>query len=219
MGKRVGLLAGLLVLALGSGVVAQEPSPPPWFGGRVEMPEHGFAVILPDDWVAFDTGADVDGQVEAAQTRLTGLPESEFADLRMVVTDALAEGFQLFALEFSEQVIQGQVEAHSCIFTVLPDVARQLDEAFMDRLFLTVANNELVTDVERPTPVNLAAGPGWMLAAMSQNPYDADDWGPTVIYVAEGGDDAFSVVCTGPVRPDDDWLSIAETFEFLPEEE
>jgi hypothetical protein len=41
MGKRVGILAGLLVLVLGSGVAAQEPSPepPPWFGGRVEMPE------------------------------------------------------------------------------------------------------------------------------------------------------------------------------------
>ena len=70
MGKRVGLLAGLLVLALGSGVVAQgaspPASPPPWFGGHVDMPEHGFAVTLPDDWVALDPIVDLTAQLEAA---------------------------------------------------------------------------------------------------------------------------------------------------------
>ena len=59
MGKRTGLLAGLLVAALGSGVVAQSPSSPPWFGGRVEMPGHGFAWTLPDGWVGFDPSADI----------------------------------------------------------------------------------------------------------------------------------------------------------------
>ena len=27
------------------------------------------------------------------------------------------------------------------------------------------------------------------------------------------------LICTSDLRPDDDWLSIAETFEFLPAEE
>ena len=51
MGKRVGLLAGLLVLALGSGVVAQEPSPGPGMQEpRFEVPGSGFSLAIPADW-------------------------------------------------------------------------------------------------------------------------------------------------------------------------
>jgi hypothetical protein len=68
MHRRVGLLAELSVLALGSGGLAQAPSPepPPRFGGRVEMPEHGFAVTVPDDWVALDLAVDEASRLEAA---------------------------------------------------------------------------------------------------------------------------------------------------------
>ena len=55
MGNRVGLLAGLLVVALGSGVGAEEPAPtyrpetPSW---RIEVPEAGLALGLPRGWEA-----------------------------------------------------------------------------------------------------------------------------------------------------------------------
>ncbi len=51
MGKRVGVLTGLLVLALGSGAVAQSPSAhlePQRM--RVEVPEAGVAFSHPPDW-------------------------------------------------------------------------------------------------------------------------------------------------------------------------
>ena len=68
MGKRAGLLAGLLVMALGSGVAAQEPSPEPapWFGGRAEMPEHGFAITVPAGMVAFSSSSDLGEQARQA---------------------------------------------------------------------------------------------------------------------------------------------------------
>jgi hypothetical protein len=40
-----------------------------------------------------------------------------------------------------------------------------------------------------------------------------------VIYFGEEGGSVFNIWCAGPERSDDDWLSVAETFEFLPAEE
>ncbi len=43
---------------------------------------------------------------------------------------------------------------------------------------------------------------------------------PTSAYVLAMGDGVFMAVCnTYAARPDDDWLSIVETIEFLPAEE
>ena len=44
----------------------EDASPPPWLGGRVELPEQGFAVTLPDDWAGFDTEVDVANDQRAA---------------------------------------------------------------------------------------------------------------------------------------------------------
>jgi hypothetical protein len=51
MGKRVGPLAMLLVLVLGSGAMAQEPSPTPGWQ-RAEFSGSGFAIQVPLDWVS-----------------------------------------------------------------------------------------------------------------------------------------------------------------------
>ena len=67
-----GLLGATSTLTLESGTLAQSPSPPPWLGGRVEMPEHGFAITLPGDWVGLDTAADALAQ-RARGIRLPGL--------------------------------------------------------------------------------------------------------------------------------------------------
>ena len=49
---RLSLVGTVMVLLLAgtASTLAQSPSPepPPWLGGRVEMPEHGFAVAVPD---------------------------------------------------------------------------------------------------------------------------------------------------------------------------
>ncbi len=74
VGKRVGLLAGLLVLVLGTGVVAREPSPGPvGLGGRVEVPGAGFALAFPDDW---------------AWVRRSGLDAGSLGEMLSNVTDS-----------------------------------------------------------------------------------------------------------------------------------
>ena len=85
----VGVAIALMVIAVrpagASGGVAsqatsQGPSPPPWFGGRVEMPEHRFALALPSDWlyadalVVPDDWWDLDNGPPADQAR--GLPRA-----------------------------------------------------------------------------------------------------------------------------------------------
>jgi len=64
----IALLAACLLGTSTVPALAQETSPPPWFGGRVEMPEHGFAVTIPEDWMAFDLGADTE-PVKPDETR------------------------------------------------------------------------------------------------------------------------------------------------------
>ena len=46
--------------------------------------------------------------------------------------------------------------------------------------------------------------------------YD-DDWGRS-IYMLTDGQVAATLLCIAPAPPDDGWLSVAETFEFLPAE-
>ncbi len=112
---RVGLLVMALVMALGFGAVAQEasPEPPPWFGGRVEMPEYGFAVTLPDDWVAFDPAADAPSQAAAAVEALdlTAWPidEADFVGMLAAVEDL---GFHLLS--------QNATSTSSCVWTAAP---------------------------------------------------------------------------------------------------
>lgn len=210
MRKRVGSLAGLLVLALGSGTVAQSPSPdpPPWFGGRVEMPEHGFAVTLPDDWVAFDTSADAVSQVGAASgfVDLTGWVEDE-AGLVGLLEDTPAE------------LLVGSGGGTSvCGLGALyrgPVVSADDSEGFATHMYDTFVDAPQAYDVELPQPVDLPGGPAYLMR-WSEGELRL----PSSMYLRVMDGLAFAMWCgTEDARPDDDWLSIAETFEFLPVEE
>ena len=211
MGKRVGLLAGLLVLALGSGVVAQEPSPepPPWFGGRVEMPEHGFAVTGPDHWVAFDATGDVDEQVRTAVTML---------DLELFEASAqsIAESLRSAGQSGSQLVFMDPTRDTSCQFAVWPaDQMGDLDQVAA-MMHAAVSTDDTVTDLQLPAEVALAAGAGRLITWRSIG--EVEDATYIATYMGKGVM-AFMVVCVGEERAEDDWLSIAETFEFLPAEE
>ena len=61
----------VLVGTMASGALGQSPSPdpPPWFGGRVEMPEHGFALTVPEGWVARDPAGDLVAQIDVVLAR------------------------------------------------------------------------------------------------------------------------------------------------------
>jgi hypothetical protein len=74
-----GIVIALLILATrtagaadGVGVGATpHASPPPWFGGGVELPRYGLALTVPDGWVAVDLTADIDEQAALLASRVT----------------------------------------------------------------------------------------------------------------------------------------------------
>ena len=177
MGKRVGLLTGLLVLALGSGVVAQEPSPepPPWFGGRVEMPENGFAVTVPDGWIAFDLEGDVVAQVEAVQARAPETPTETLDGWRSGLTAMSAVGGGLLALELSDVVKQ------SCSLQVqwggLP-----LEDVLVEIRYEDMVAHDIFVEVMPPRPVAIEGGHGWLFAASRRDSYYADGQGWLAMY-------------------------------------
>ena len=203
MSRRVGLLAGLLVLTLGSGVVAQEPSPepPPWFGGRVEMPEHGFAVTLPDDWVAFDPSADVYEQARRALEAERGpeVSEEEILTVALLLDDVRRNERQLAVFTKSWS---------GCGVTVVPDTHIDLDVGAAE-LRALISSQEGVVEVGVPEVLELHAGPARLVR------YRSPDGSEMGTYIGDGSDATFIIACGGA---SDDWLSIAETFEFLPAE-
>ena len=82
------------------------------------MPEHGFAVTVPDGWVAFDVSvdADIDAQVEAAQAALSAYDLTSF---REQLGAAAAEGAHLHAIEVSEMIGERQLHGRVCWFGVV----------------------------------------------------------------------------------------------------
>ena len=195
-----------LVLALSSGAVAQEPSPepPPWFGGRVEMLEHGFAVTLPEGAFAFDLTGDLFEQALSVMTPLN--PEAS--------EDALEDAARAWS-DLLQQRMRGQLMVGSsqsaCSFAVGPALEEDIDSVAA-RFYDRQSNNESVIHVEPPTFVDLASGPAHLLT-----------YGRTgeevALYLGKVANSAFNISCYGPERPEDDWLSIAGTLEFLPAEE
>ena len=211
MGRRVGLLAGLLALTLGSGVVAQSPSPepPPWFGGRVEMPEYGFAITVPDGMVAFSSSSDLEEQARQAAAFLDPSTSGEFiGGLTDSLRASFAGGGQLLMLGGATASCTVGVTAGG---PVEPEHAANVTWADLLQLQLAQEGIEDLTPVES---LALPAGPaasftfGVVLNGLS-----------CAMVVGTGDSSFFNIVCSSPTPPEDRWLSIAETFEFLPVEE
>ena len=208
MGKRVGLLAWLMVLALSVGTVAQEPSPPPWIGGRVEMPEHGFAVTLPDDWAGFDPGGHIDGQLMAAQALDGRLNASAAAVVREDLAGAEQRGQALMAWDLAHGGVCA-LSAGSATDYSTDDVA----EAIYSHGLVRGAA------IEEPQTIVLPAGAGWTIASSEANAEDPTDARWVVAHIIEGRGDRLLMECAAADPPEDRWRSILETVEFLPEEE
>jgi len=208
--KRVGLLAGLLVLTLGSGAMAQEPSPPPWFGGRVEMPEHGFAVTVPADWVTFDTAVDAVSQLEAASGVLDPVVwPADGAELLGVLATAGSEDMQLLSSHATTVDL--------CWMGAQPAWDMPIDEV-ADSMFESYLDDPSARDVEAPQRIDLPAGPAYLIRSSDQD--DSGVWGPSSMYLLDADPGVLMTYCsTKDARPEDDWLSIVETIEFLPAEE
>jgi hypothetical protein len=206
----VTLLATCLLGASAVPAIAQEPSPPPWFGGRVEMPEYGFAVTVPGGWIAFDMMGDVESQ---AWMLAAALDPDDPADVVGLVTEEFTgiAGTQLGLLQDSL--------ASACGFGVFSGPEMELS-ALADLLSSSLSADDSVANLERPRAIELSAGLGFLIAASSTGPDGPGDTRPVVLYVVERAAGSFLMItCAGHERPEDDWLSIAESFESLPAED
>jgi len=225
-GLTTGLLACCLASLVASPVVAEEPSPapPPWFGGRVEIPEHGYAVTIPEDWAAFDMTADDETQTQVISrvfgAALQDLMPSELAAMRAIGAKSaflVAGGFDAAG----DWVLEATVESrNSCLVSSVgipgPLAIGQLEEAaaaFQEMLATAGAGDPLAST---PTVVDLLAG---TTIAVDLS-YELDH-GPVsgTVYLVASDQTLLFTICGAPDPPDDRWLSIAESIEFLPEEE
>lgn len=186
MDRRVGLLAMLLVLALGSGVVAQESSPDlPMGGQRVEVPEAGVALTVPASW----------------EVRILMEPGPGDA-LQVLMAYEVGSGYCVLTLQQLDDP------------TLLDDPSAF--RAFVDTsIWLFRADRDMEVS-DAMTEVTLGVGPALRVDMVERF---ADGDVHNSVYAVDTPDGLALLDCGGLARPDDDWLSIAETFEWLPGEE
>ena len=196
-----------------SPTMSQEPSPvpAPRFGVRVEMPEHGFAVTVPEGWLALDPAEDLEDQAWITVTEFDPLATAD--DVR-VLTEVLArarsEGTQLALVEGST--------AASCSFTVKAKRAIETAE-FADMLASAMSSDDRYAEVERPQSIDLPAGPGFVIVGAYTTPTSPVGSVPVISYLVDGEESILIASCVGAERPADDWLPVFRAFEFLPAEE
>jgi hypothetical protein len=130
-----------------------EPSAPPWFGGRVEMPKNGFALTLPDGWVAFDLSGDLDRQADAASERIDagalGLSDAHrvFQSVKAMLDNAAASGL----------LMADPPALQACVFIAYPT---PVDDfwGFAEFYYGDILDRPEATDVAPPVEVDLPAG-------------------------------------------------------------
>ena len=201
--------AGLIGLSLGSVAYAQDADEGPVsLGGRVEVPEMGYALTAPDEWITIHPTAD---DADAIIDSLSAIDP----DLAATTEQALAGGVNFSLLTF------GEVDADS----TFRENCNVLDYPAADAPLEDILAAEAAAFVEMGD--RLASGPETTILELAAGEVGRIDYGlqyPTLesihaAYYYSDGTTSHLLTCTGLERPEDDWLSIAETFEFLDDEE
>jgi hypothetical protein len=227
-------LVGTVILALlgglGGAVVslaaAQEPSPDPapWFGEqRVEFPDHGFAVTVPEGWIGFSP-TDPAGQVEAAAPFILDdfvtwwLPKRLEAMAGRAQFPAV-EGFDITTVgaEKWASLTLDPVEEGHCEWGTAPRMAIPDYYAWDSHGEHPIIWFHLGETLYEPAqPIELPAGGGHLLRGA---PFDVSETGVFThwLLVLELPEAALVVSCENRAgEPDDDWLPSFETIEILP---
>ena len=200
------ILTSLLGIGTAAPTLAQEQSPGvTGLGGRIELPAAGYALTVPDDWVAIAPSLeDIDAVVD---TLSTFDPE-----LATTVENALAGGVGFSLLAFGDfdaesgfrencNVIDGLADG-----TSLGTIARSEADAFAE-LGDRLASGPDVTMLELPAGEVARIDYGLQ--------YPNLETAHAAYYFTDGAT-LHLLTCTHVERAEDDWLGIAETFEILP---
>ena len=192
MGRRVGLLTGLLVLTLGSGVVAQSPSSDPVtsapsdrlaIGQRFEVPDQGFAVGFPHGWT-----------VEVVDSDLMELMTAQGVHYYFVAAQPVErdETCTVLVSESTEAATSSMAAAE-----------------FADGFRRDAGVTSVASDI-----VSLPVGNAPRLDVVLTN---GD--GRSMYFFTDDEVVHYWLTCGADHLPGDRWLPVAETFEFLPVEE
>ena len=162
-------------------------------GGRVERPEDGFAVTFPDGWTVEEVAPSTDEWFDGAD---------EAQALETVILWASDDGSDAECMVVDYASLASADPPWPSV-----DVATTW---YLDRMADDPGYREPARTYE-----TLPSGRTGHITAT-----DSDGWSGDAYYFRDAQGDAWMhLACWSPERPDDHWLSIAETFEFLPAEE
>lgn len=194
----VTFVIGLLVAGPGPAVVAQESSPSPapspattTVPGRFVLPEGGYAVTFPEGW-------------EVQVHRRSDYP-FPVVDAREVREGSGSDGSGYCWVRFMSPC--GDGGERSCSTIIDEEAARE------------VAWFEKGTDVPMPAIVESVVLPlpaGYTVRVRTEHTDPPREW---AYYRMTDGHSMGILGCAATAGPDDHWLSVAESFEFLPIEE
>ena len=204
--RRLSLLfSATLLLSVSAGSVAVAQSTQPiGFGGRVEVPEAGYAITFPDDWTHVrPSGGDIDAIVDG----LTAVAP----DIAAVVEQGLAGGLAFSLMAFAP-ASPGNDVLENCNVNGGPSGGMSLDFIVAQNVAGLATLGDIFTTGPDTAIVEMPAGDagridiGWSLEGQ---PLEVS------VYLYTDGETFQTLTCTGAERPPDDWSSIAETFVFL----
>jgi hypothetical protein len=204
------LLAACLMSVSAGVASAQTPSPTPdivGIGGRLALPESGFALTYPDDWVWVRYSSE---DFDTVMAQLADLTSPEF----------VAEHEDGFSKVDPDMPLLGGGldQGGGCGVVVLQPTGLTLDAAAADLIARMEAQPDTFPAGATVTDVALPAGQakridGRQVAEGLHAPTDFS------LHLATDGSRFYLIRCAAVDPPDDAWLSVAETFEFLPAEE
>lgn len=202
------VLGAVLVATVGWSASAQGPdSEAVGIGGRVEVPNAGYALTLPDDWTyLYPSAADAETMLSTA---------AELApELATPIEAALAAGVEFSLVAFGEIDFELGF-AENCNVLDVEAQGVSLEMAVAAEAAAARSFGELLAVEPAITMLELPAGDAARIDYGLRLPdYEVVN---SVYYFTDGA--VFHVLtCTGSQRPPDSWRSIAETFEFLPAE-
>jgi hypothetical protein len=190
------LISCLLGISAGSAVVAQTPSPDPvGVGHRVEVPEMGFAATFPEGWVVeiVEEGSETAILVQSGPERFG--PDVELRNLLVARGPEGQEGDR----------------PHGCTLVRYAPIDLTADE-FLNEVF---EQSDLAVESLHEGLSRVFMNMWWKGHILTDQPEH-----PYIEQYAIGDDSTVALLwCTGVLSYRGDWLSIAESFEFLPAEE
>ena len=199
------ILSACMIATVPATVVAQliELDEPVGLGGRVEILEAGYAITLPDEWLYVrPSDSTVDALVEEVV--------SVVPDLGPAIDAALASGLGFSFLAFNSVVDDDFTE--NCNVLDRPSEGLSIDAIGASEIEKLEGFADIIVSGPELSVVELPSGRAIKIDLGLRLPeFDT----ASTSYLLTDLVWVHTLTCTDLSRPEDAWLSIAETFELL----